>query len=249
MDIKDSLKNLSKDTQEILKKIYKLEDNSDISPEEINALKVKILSLYDNVSGIEWMIRQGSSIAEPEKSVSVEMPQVVTDKPEEPVSVEVSQAAIDKPKESMPEEPVPGEVSEGMTDDRVVSEKPEKIVSSARKMERSAGVISDKFRNSKYRNEALKKEMPINDLSSKFYDKPIKDIPAAIGINEKFRYIRELFDGDSSSYNKTIAYLNEVKSESDAVEYFNSNFDWDHDDKLVRMLLNLTSRKLRYTKK
>ncbi len=107
-------------------------------------------------------------------------------------------------------------------------------------------VISDLYKNKqKYRNESLQKDRVASDISSKFHNNPIADIASSIGINDKFRYVRELFDGDSSKYSSTIEVLNQVGSEADALNYIRENFSWDMDDKLVSRLLELTRRKLK----
>lgn len=110
----------------------------------------------------------------------------------------------------------------------------------------SKEVVSDLYKNKqKYRNESLQKERVTSDISSKFHNNPITDIASSIGINDKFRYVRELFDGDSSKYSSTIEVLNQVGSEVDAVNYLKDNFSWDMEDKLVSRLLELTRRKLK----
>ncbi len=110
----------------------------------------------------------------------------------------------------------------------------------------SKEVVSDLYKNKqKYRNESLQKERVTSDISFKFHNNPITDIASSIGINDKFRYVRELFDGDSSKYSSTIEVLNQVGSEVDAVNYLKDNFSWDMEDKLVSRLLELTRRKLK----
>ena len=112
--------------------------------------------------------------------------------------------------------------------------------------QKSKEVVADLYKNKqKYRNESLQKERVTSDISSKFHNNPITDIASSIGINDKFRYVRELFDGDSSKYSSTIEVLNQVGSEVDAVNYLKDNFSWDMEDKLVNRLLELTRRKLK----
>ena len=49
-------------------------------------------------------------------------------------------------------------------------------------------------------------------ITSVMQNKPVSDIGAAIGINDKFYYIRELFSGDSRAYQDTIRRLNSSAS-------------------------------------
>ena len=54
------------------------------------------------------------------------------------------------------------------------------------------------------------------DLSQKLSDAPIKDLNKALGLNEKFLYINELFSGDVDKFQSSIKILNEGNSFLDA---------------------------------
>ena len=54
------------------------------------------------------------------------------------------------------------------------------------------------------------------DLSQKLSEAPIKDLGKALGLNEKFLYINELFSGDVTKFQSSIKILNEGDSFSDA---------------------------------
>ncbi len=49
---------------------------------------------------------------------------------------------------------------------------------------------------------------PVNDVSDIFEDAPIKDLKKAIGINERFLYLNELFRGDEAMYERSIKTIN-----------------------------------------
>ncbi|MEQ1553126.1 MAG: hypothetical protein ABL929_03045 [Ferruginibacter sp.] len=55
-------------------------------------------------------------------------------------------------------------------------------------------------------NETILK--PMNELSSKFEDSPIKDLKKAIGVNDRFLYLNELFRGDEAMYERSIKTIN-----------------------------------------
>jgi hypothetical protein len=50
--------------------------------------------------------------------------------------------------------------------------------------------------------------------------KPLADIKAAIGINEKFLFINELFGGSMQEYTQAIQELNQARSLEEALELF-----------------------------
>lgn len=238
MDLKENLKNLSKDIQDIGKLVENLKNNSDVSTVELDFLKVRIHDLYDSVVGVSWQMKLDKSgdiirDGEPadEQNVIIEKPEERKETAEERIVEEV-------------EIQDPGDEEEKVD---FLKEKQEDILlQPSSKVREKTNVLSDKYQNRQnYRNEALKNEKPAQDIASKYHDQPIQDIGAAIGINEKFRYIRELFDGNSTLYNKTINSLNTVESEADAIRYLQENFSWDMEEKLAKRLMDLTRRKLK----
>jgi len=55
-------------------------------------------------------------------------------------------------------------------------------------------------------NESL--NQPATELSAKLSDAPVKDLKKAIGINDRFLYINELFRGDEAMYERSIKTIN-----------------------------------------
>lgn len=105
--------------------------------------------------------------------------------------------------------------------------------------------ISDRFKSeSSSIHDSFAKLEQNDDLSSQLQTKPISNIADAIGINDKFTFIKELFDSDVEKYNTTIDILNKVVNFNDAYNYLMGNFDWDMDSPMVQKILNLIRRKL-----
>lgn len=105
--------------------------------------------------------------------------------------------------------------------------------------------VSDRFKSeSSSIHDSISKLQQYDDLSSQLQTKPISNIADAIGINDKFTFIKELFDGDAEKYNNTIDILNKVVNFNDAYNYLMGNFSWDMDSPLVQKILNLIRRKL-----
>ncbi|GAJ17419.1 unnamed protein product, partial [marine sediment metagenome] len=105
--------------------------------------------------------------------------------------------------------------------------------------------LADLFLNSKsFRSEELAEKNPVMDLSSKLQSQPISDIGSAIGLNEKFLFINELFNGNSEKFEETISYLDNAPNFNDAFNYLNEHFDWEMENPSVQKLLDLARRKL-----
>lgn len=73
--------------------------------------------------------------------------------------------------------------------------------------------------------------------------KPITSLSEAIGINDKFLFIRELFNGNAESYNKAISNLDNSGSFSDAKSIFMNYAGNDMDNQAAKQLLDLVKRK------
>ncbi len=73
---------------------------------------------------------------------------------------------------------------------------------------------------------------------------PVDDLHKAIGINDKFLMIRDLFNGDERMYENTIATLNEFDDLDECMIYIVDNFAWNPDSDGAQLLMNLIRRKL-----
>lgn len=106
-------------------------------------------------------------------------------------------------------------------------------------------IIAERFQKTekKYMNENLAKSKTANDLTSKIQKKPITDLRASIGINEKFLFIKELFKGNGDYYGKSIDFLNQAGSLENAMQYIHENFQWDKESETTTRFIELIQRK------
>lgn len=107
--------------------------------------------------------------------------------------------------------------------------------------------MSDKFKNdTKSINEKIAQSLVDRTLASKIKKSPIADLKAAIGVNEKFRFIGELFDGNFASYNETIDKLNSFNNIEEAAKYLEillGKYKWKSDMPAFVMLSELIGRR------
>ena len=103
---------------------------------------------------------------------------------------------------------------------------------------------ADKFKGEKdFINERLASNGDRLDLSSKLQSKPIRNIGTSIGLNDRFKLINELFQGDKDSYPQTISKLDNASNFKEAFNFITTSYDWDMEDEAVQMLLDLVRRK------
>ncbi|MBL7905500.1 MAG: hypothetical protein JNL22_10810 [Bacteroidales bacterium] len=78
--------------------------------------------------------------------------------------------------------------------------------------------------------------------------KPISDLKSAIGINEKFQFINELFEGSAERYNEALNLLNNCSSAAEAMQLvadFKARYNWDaHEPSAGRLIEFITRRYL-----
>ena len=73
----------------------------------------------------------------------------------------------------------------------------------------------------------------------------IKSLRKAIGINDKFLMIRDLFDGDGDAYEQTLNELDAFESFDDCLLYIAENHpEWNPDSEGAKFLTQLLERKL-----
>jgi hypothetical protein len=94
-------------------------------------------------------------------------------------------------------------------------------------------------------NERLK-EMKI-EISEKLNDTPVKDLKKAIGINDRFLYINDLFRGDEAMYERSIKTINSFLIWPEA-EYWirrelKTKLGWTEDNETVKQFDQLVKRR------
>lgn len=105
-------------------------------------------------------------------------------------------------------------------------------------------------------NEELESKPDLNEvfseeedgsLSGQLKKQPIADILSSIGLNERYSYANELFDGDVEDFKRVIGLLNDFDSAGEAIEFFNnelsSTYNWETDNAIVQALLQLVERR------
>lgn len=70
--------------------------------------------------------------------------------------------------------------------------------------------------------DRISSQVEDKSVASNLMHKPLADIKAAIGINEKFLFINELFGGSMQEYTQAIQELNQARSLEEALEIFES---------------------------
>jgi hypothetical protein len=132
----------------------------------------------------------------------------------------------------LPEKPKP--------EPEIVSEKgrPKKKASETAILADQFSRLSDRF------NEKLGGSKHEADISEIISTQPLKSLNDAIGINDRFHFINEVFNGSRDAYDQAINKLDMVKSLPDATAVIMSYTDSEEDSEPVKQLLDLVRRKI-----
>lgn len=217
----------------------------DLSLEKLRTM-YDIISKCDAIESSPSYFDSMKPVEEQKISPPPPSPTVVETKTEEPAQEKVSTVVKEEKTETLPEEqtvekPIPIKEDTKPTVNFIAEE-----VKKTQENNKSAksDVLGDKYTgNRKVLGDQISEKHHPSDIADKIQSKPIADIGRAIGLNDKFLYINELFNGDSPLYKKTIEHLNNLSNINDAFSYLHDTFDWDLEDENVRKFMDIVRRK------
>jgi len=156
---------------------------------------------------------------------------------EEKIEVEeIKIPAVEKEPEILTKETVQPEEVENEIKEKTVEPEVIKLEETNVKTDKRLG---DKFVKEKSVNDTIEDN---NKLEFKLSNRPVSNIQAAIGINDRFQYIRELFDGSSEKYTNTIIALDSMSNIDEAVSYIQQNFKWKKNETSLKFI-NIVKRR------
>jgi hypothetical protein len=111
--------------------------------------------------------------------------------------------------------------------------------------ESETSIVADKFNQlSASFNDQLGSLRGEEDVTDILKTKPINSLSEAIGVNDKFLFIREIFKGNKDSFSQAISRLEHSASLEDAKAVIMSYTGESNENEAVKELLDLVKRKL-----
>ncbi len=104
-----------------------------------------------------------------------------------------------------------------------------------------APIVADKFGHIP---DHYKENPEVNHLPKHLKGKHVTNLSDAIGINDKFLFIREIFDGNKDIYIQAISRLDKVENLDDAVAIIMSYMGEKPENEAVTQLLDIVRLKL-----
>jgi len=84
---------------------------------------------------------------------------------------------------------------------------------------------------------SLNEKLALNKtLDTKIKARPVHSLKSAIGINDKFLYMRELFANDNKTFEHTLNHLDQAENLVQAIEYLEGNFKWQKTETSLKFL-------------
>lgn len=236
---------MSEKIQQIIKEIEKaqniLNQGDELSNLEIDLIKSKLRSAYDmtlelNVSSTENFETEKVD-EEINKLIDVHE-QVVESQIEE--KIEDIKVEIQEEINKEPEIIVPKEKQEPIIEEVVIKTPEIKAETPAKDKE----IVADRFQGKqKSLNDIISKYNTQKDVASRLKDNPISNIKSAIGLNDRFLIINELFKGDAEYFNVFVDALNDQNNLDEAMAFMNQNLEWDEKQDGFKKLLELVFRR------
>jgi len=112
--------------------------------------------------------------------------------------------------------------------------------------------LGDRFEGSQSLHAKIASAPMASSVAAHLQHKPISDLKKAIGLNEKFLFINQLFDGNLQVYNQVIDHINICPNKEAAEEYIQNTlvqqFGWDIQNTSCRLFLEMVERRFLITK-
>lgn len=101
--------------------------------------------------------------------------------------------------------------------------------------------LGDSFSKEKSVNELLGND-DSHKLEYKISNSPVESIKTSIGINDRYQYIRELFNGSAETFTTAVEELDQLSTIQEAVTYLQQNYSWKKNDTSLKFV-NLVKRR------
>jgi hypothetical protein len=207
--------------------IPKTQEEKKIEPIEIKEKKPEELVVAEKHEEIQEVDQLKD---EPEVKIEAEKVEIVEEKSES-VSTEENEETFEVKKERK---------EDNDTSETVAEEKSLELEEEVEIKDKANQRLGDSFSKEKSVNDLINVEN--TKLEHKLSNRPVNSIKSAIGINDRFQYIRELFDGNVNTFSKAVSELDSKNNIQEAVAYLQQNFKWKKNETSLKFV-NLVKRR------
>jgi hypothetical protein len=236
MDFNSTIDLIIKDLQEAVKIIDDLKKYQGIPVLQVELAKAKCKSAGEVIALL--------------KTMNIDSPALSTEQ-QIPVVENNQEIVAEKKKQSRPQKSSAPEISEPEKTESLYNKsiqtpvvtKPESVKPA--KKEQAPVTLGESFTNQKESfHDKLSVKKSEEDVTEMHKSKPIKSLSEAIGVNDRFLFIREIFNGNTEAFNMAVARLENAESINDAKAVIMSYTGDNQENEAVKQLIDLVKRKL-----
>jgi len=232
MDLNSTIDIIIRDLNEAREIIDDLKKYPGVPELQVELAKSKCKSASEIIALFKTL--QAKTAPSDQEKQRIEVEPIIEKTPEKPEKEPEEEVFV-------PEKPV-REVVAAVVQEAPPAERDEKALIMKKPSEHS--IIADQFSNrAESFNEKLGSHKHEEDVLEILRTKPLSSLDEAIGINDKFLFIREIFNGSPETYNQAIEKLESVGSISDAMAVIMSYTGDNTGNEAVRQLVDLIKRK------
>jgi predicted transcriptional regulator len=94
-------------------------------------------------------------------------------------------------------------------------------------------------------NDTFASGAPEKTVADKLRQQPIKDLKSAIGLNQKFLFMNDLFEGENEKFNDAVNKINSFNTLTEALAFVDSKLAsaWDKENSSVVNFMDLVERR------
>lgn len=237
-DFKVEYKSIAEIVKRLSADIERLE-NGNMSVEELEGVLDDVRALHERIAILQYLAVQPQPQTKAKaktNSFSFGVDQNMLDSLREPTNQTNLLDAIEQ--ENLPEE----DSNDSPIEKNEIKQEPikeEPVISEEKKAE----VLKEEGKSI---NDSFSNQQEVESLAQKLGKKPITDLSEAIGLNQKFLFMNDLFEGENNLYKEAIKTLNSFSSYFEADEYINvlsSRHSWDSTSRTVKDFIELVERR------
>jgi len=242
MDFNATIDLIIKDLQEAQEIIDDLKKYQGVPELQVELAKAKCKSAAEVIALLKKTEDGRPKTEDRRPETEEQRPRAEDGRPKTEVEKPVTNTTSHKPRTTSPQPPASSHQPPAPSPD---SQAFEINIQQPTKKPAEAGTIGDSFSHLSNRfNEKLGSLKSENDISAVLKTKPINSLTEAIGINDRFLFIREIFNGNKEAYSQAITRLENTKSITDAHAVIMSYTGNNDENDAVKQLLELVKRKL-----
>jgi hypothetical protein len=253
MDLKSTFDIILKDLKEAREIMDKLKNYPDVPDIQIEMAKAKCRSAEEVLKFIsekDFYIESKERIPRPEASEEKSFEEKDLIRETDDKYVEETDSGVESdddndPGDQLEETAEANEETIDLIDDIVQPENKEDREHKPGEKDKQGKILADKFTRHSSINESMAHSRSEDKDAESGKMRPINNLSEAIGLNDRFLFIRELFNGNQELYNNTIADLNKAATIDEAYDILTQASKSNSESETFDIMLDLVKRKLR----